>query len=270
MDYKHLLISRLNVFYKTKMAGRGFDPDTWLMERVDIFKKFCFPSILNQSNKNFIWFFYIDAETPLEVRIDLEKTFYPYPFIKLISHQYESFNITKYLQKDIQKFLGDDFQYLISSRVDTDDMLHKDYMAIVQQKFKGQKYQALNFNKGFVYDVSSGVVSLMVHRYNAFLSLIENKPEKGFRTVFQKPHTDYRHDLKKIEVSIKQPMWCVTIHGLNDSTGFYGRVYKFSKPDLKENFGFQFQKSPPIPGIINYTIRSYSRTFQKFRNKFFL
>jgi len=119
-----------------------------------------------------------------------------------------------------------------------------------------------------VYDATSGVVSLMVHRYNAFLSLIENRTENGFLTVFQKPHTDYRHDSKKQEVGIQQPMWCVTIHGLNDSTGFYGEVYKFRTPDLKDKFGFQFQKSPLLFVIIKFTIRSYLRTLKKIFDKF--
>lgn len=270
MEYKHLLISRLNVFYKTKMSGRGFDPDIWLLERVEIFKKFCFPSILNQSNKDFSWFFYIDSETPLEVRNDLENTFEPYPFIKLISHHYESFNITKYLQYDIQQYLGSDFQYLISSRVDTDDMLHKDFIKNVQMRFNDQKYEAINFNKGLVYHIPTGVSSLMVHRYNAFLSLIEKRPEDGFKTVFYKQHTEYRTDPYKVEIKIKQSMWCVSIHGLNDSTGFYGSVIKFKKPDFKGDFGFRYQKKPSFIEVLKFTIRSYSRTVQKVGDKFLM
>ena len=270
MNYKHLLITRINVFYKTKMAVRGFDPDTWLLERVEIFKKFCLPSILNQSNKNFYWFFYIDSETSQEVISDLAITFEPFPFIKLIAHHYESFNITKYLQGDIQQYLGSDFQYLISSRVDTDDMLHKDYIDIVQKEFKNQEYQALNFNKGLVYHVPTGVSSLMEHRYNAFMSLIEKRSVNGFKTVFHKQHTEYRNDIRKLEIKIKQSMWCVTIHGLNDSTGFYGKVFKLREPDLSESFGFQYQKSPSFMDILNFTLRSYSRTFQKVRDKFLM
>jgi len=263
MEFKHLLISRLNVFYKTKMAERGFDPEDWLLERVEIFKKFCFPSILHQANKNFHWFFYIDSQTPDIVRKDLEDLFEQFSFIQLISHRYESFNITKYLQADINQYLGSDFQYLISSRVDTDDMLHKDYISIVQRQFKNQEYLALNFNKGLVYDVPSGVSSIMIHRYNAFISLIEKRTVEGFRTVFQKNHTAYRQDLGKTEIKLDRPMWCVTIHGLNDSTGFYGRVIKFAQPDLKTWFGFKFQKKPNQVDILRFSIRSYLRTTLK-------
>lgn len=199
MEFKHLLISRLNVFYKTKMAERGFDPEDWILDRVEIFKKFCLPSILNQSNKNFYWFFYIDTKTPQDVINDLEIIFKSYLFIKLISHHYESFNIRKYLQSDILQYLGSDFQYLISSRVDTDDMLHKDYIKNAQMRFNHQKYEAINFNKGLVYHVPTGVSSMMVHRYNAFMSLIEKSPENDFQTAFYKQHTKYRTDPHKVE-----------------------------------------------------------------------
>lgn len=267
MEFKHLLITRLNVYYKIKMAERGFDPDTWLLERVEIFKKFCFPSIINQKNRDFNWFFYIDSETPLAVKSDLEGLFRPYPFINLIAHHYDSFNISKYLQADIDQFLGTDFEFLISSRVDTDDMLHRDYISDVQSRFKKQDYTAINFNRGLVYDVTSGVSSIMVHRYNAFLSLIERKSEAGFRTVYYKQHTAYRDDTGKLEITIGKPMWCVTIHGLNDSTGFYGRVNKLKQPDLVKNFGFQNQVYPKFSKILAFSLRSYKRTFRKITDK---
>lgn len=265
MEFKHLLITRLNVYYKTKMAERGFDPEVWLLERVEIFKKFCFPSILNQANKAFYWFFYIDSETPAEVRADLEELFRPYPFITLIAHQYENFSIAKFLRSDIDQYLGGDFQFLVSSRVDTDDMLHRDYISNVQSRFNKQVYMALNFNKGLVYDVHSGVSSVMVHRYNAFLSLIEKRTAEGFKTVFHKPHTAYRQDSSRIEIKINQPMWCVTIHGLNDSTSFYGQVIKFKQPDLSEFFGLKFQKHPPLIEITQFSIRSYKRKLIKIK-----
>lgn len=265
--FKHLLLTRFNVFYQTKIQERGYDPDVWLVERLDIFLKFCFPSILNQSEKNFIWFFYIDSKTPDPVRLKLEEAFQPFPFIRLISHEYDDFAIYKYLQEDIDLYLGKDFDFLISSRVDTDDMLHRDYMASIQGFFERQKYKALNFNKGLVYDSLSGVTSTMVHRYNAFISLIEEKTEKGFFTVFHKSHTDYRYDPDKIEIKIKKSMWCVTIHGFNDSTSFYGRVNKAKLPDMEAFYGFQNQKTPSFRDIMAFSIRSYNRTLKKIKVK---
>lgn len=267
MEFKHLLITRLNVFYKTKMAEKGFNPEVWLNERVDLFKRICFPSVLNQSKKNFAWFFYIDSETPSWVRADLEALFVPFPFIQMISHQFENFSIAKYLQTDVDRLLGSEFQYLISCRVDTDDMLHRNFIETVQSFFGEQEYKVLNFSKGYVYDISSGVSSLTSRKANPFISLFEKRQNGRFQTVFCKPHTDFLGDPDYLEIGIRKPLWCMTVHGLNDSTGFYGRIIKFVQPDLKGQFGFEFQKQPNLNSIIKYTIRSYQRTLIRVKSK---
>ncbi|MBT0813042.1 hypothetical protein KIH41_17270 [Litoribacter ruber] len=249
------------------MAEKGFDPEEWLLERIDFFKKCCFPSILNQSNKNFTWFFYIDNKTPEHVKKSLGDIFDPFPFIKLIAHEYENFNITRYLMADIECFLGDDFDYLISSRVDTDDMLHKNFIETVQIFFGEQEYKVLNFSKGYVYDMPSGISSQTLRKANPFISLIEKRKNGRFQTVFCKPHTDFLGDPDYLEIRLRKPLWCMIVHGLNDSTSFYGSVNKFTQPVLKDSFGFRFQKKPKVVYLLSFSIRSYKRTIDKIIEK---
>lgn len=268
MEFRHVLVSRLNVFYLTKMAERGFDPDNWLLERVEIFKKFCLPSILNQSNKNFEWFFYVDSSTPDFVRMDLEKTFSPYPFIKLLSHQFDSFNITKQLRSDLDHYLGKDFIFLISSRVDTDDMLHKDFIETVQKFFKKQEFLVLNFSKGYVYHTNSGVSALSERKANPFISIIEKRKKDQFITVFSKSHTDFILDNGYTEICLSKPLWCMTVHGLNDSTGFFGKINLIKQPRLKDFFGFNHQVVPKNRDVFWFLFRSYKRTIKRIVLKF--
>lgn len=268
VDFRYLLLTRFNVFYKTKIKQRGFNPDIWLLERLDIFFKFCFPSILNQTEKNFTWFFYIDSATPKEVRDRLEEAFKPFPFIIILSQVYEEFTLSSSLNEDIEYYLGDNYNYLISTRVDSDDMLHKDFFFKLKSHFNHQNYQVINFKLGMVYETSSGVISKMSHQYNAFISLVERRNSNGFYTVFHKMHTDYKFDPNLINVNIKTPMWCVVIHGLNDSTGFYGKVFKFRQPDLNLLFGFKEQKKPSYFKLLSFSIRSYKRTLIKVISKF--
>lgn len=265
--YKYLLLTRFNVFYQTKIKNRGYDPEVWLSERLDIFLKFCFPSILNQSEKNFTWFFYIDANTPSHIRERLEHAFNPHSFIILLSQHYEDFTLSSSLNEEIEFYLGKSFDYLISSRVDSDDMLHKDYFFNLREYFNYQENQAINFTNGMVYDINSGVVSEMSHKYNAFISLIERRKEVGFYTVYHKIHTDYKYDTNLLNVKINAPMWCVVIHNLNDSTGFYGRVVKFRQADLNFLFGFSGQIKPSYLDLFRFSIRSYKRTLFKIINK---
>ena len=267
MEKKHVLITRFNIHYKTKMAEKGFDTEVWLDDRFEIFKKYCFPSIINQSKKDFNWFIYADSETTPRVLSELKDLIKPYPHITLIVRVFDNFSVRPYLKEDIQTYLGGDFDFLISSRVDTDDMLHKDYIKLVQSYFNFQEYEALNFNKGIVYDIQTGVTAIKIHKSNAFLSLIEKRNEGSFKTVFYQMHINFKNEPAKREIKIKAPMWCVTVHGLNVSTGFYGEIFKFSKPNLAKMFGFKFQKKPSILNITKFTLRSYKRTLLKLADK---
>ncbi|MGY6522406.1 MAG: glycosyltransferase [Mongoliitalea sp.] len=267
MEFKHVLITRFNIFYKTKMAEKGYDPEIWLNERFEIFQQFCFPSIINQSSKNFYWFIYLDSETPESIFTQLHKMTSPFKFIRLIEKKFSVFSLRPYLNEDINLMFSDDFQFLITSRVDTDDMLHMDFIAKIQQNFQNQEYCALNFNKGYIYDIDTGVTSVTIHRQNPFISLIEKKSEEGFKTVFHKIHISYKGDPLKIEISNSIPMWCMSVHGLNVSTGFYGKINKFHQPNLKGLFSFGFQKKPSIVSILKFTIRSYQRTYFKIKSK---
>lgn len=267
MAFKHILITRFNIYYKTKMAQQGFDPEEWLQERFVIFQRYCFPSVINQSNLNFTWMIYVDSETSSEVLAGLKKMVEPFPFIMLIQREFPHFSLKLILNEDILNFLPGDYEYLISSRVDTDDMLHRDYIKEVQDRFNNQTYEAINFNRGHVYDIGTGVCSLAVHKHNPFISLIEKRSEAGFKSVFHQIHVAYKDDPKKVEVADLSPMWCMSVHGLNVSTSFYGRVIKFRQPNLKLLFGFEYQKKPTTSVIIQYSLRSYRRKWAKIKVK---
>lgn len=267
MTSRHILITRFNIFYKTKMAAQGHDPEVWLIKRFEIFKKFCFPSIINQSSKNFTWMLYVDIDTTPEILVNLQEMVKPYPFILLIYRVFEHFSVKLFVNEDIQKYLPNDFEYLISSRVDTDDMIQKDFIKLVQTHFKNQEYEALNFNRGHIYDIKTGITSDAIHKQNPFITLFEKKSTEGFKTVFHKIHTAYKDDPHKIEISNQTRMWVMSVHGLNVSTGFYGKIIKFNQPNLMDQFGFGFQKSPSIRSILYFTRRSYKRTISKVKNK---
>lgn len=249
------------------MAEKGFDPEVWLNKRFEIFKKYCFPSVINQSNLNFTWMIYIDSETSEEMLGKLNNLFAPFPFIILIQREFPHFSLKLVINEDVREYFDDDFQFLISSRLDTDDMLYKDFFKELQSKFNRQNYKVLNFNRGLIYDVDTGILSKTNRKNNPFISLIESKSDLGFKTVYHRMHFEYEDEPEKLEIDNPCPMWCMCVHGLNVSTSFYGSVYKFYQPDLKELFGFEFQKTPSLGTILRYTFRSYVRKWKKIKSK---
>ena len=65
----HYLITRFNL-KKTnwnprwKINQQLALSDEWLKYRFELFEKYCFPSVYNQSNQNFTWCVFFDIKTP--------------------------------------------------------------------------------------------------------------------------------------------------------------------------------------------------------------
>lgn len=241
--FKHFLITRVNIGYLEGNYRGGLTPDNWLKKRIEIFKAFCLPSVLNQKNKNFTWLLYFDQKTPQDTLHELNKDFEEFNFIQIKTMEGGFGELKAILSKDIRELVKSE-EYVITSRVDTDDMLNESFIDKVQSFFKYQDYISINFSKGLVYDNKSGLLGPTFQRSNAFISLIEKKCSKDLKTVFYKKHREYLDDKDRIEIMAGEYMWVVSVHGLNVSSGFFARPFLFNKINLKVKFNFQYQKSP--------------------------
>ena len=56
MKIKHIVITRFNlkIWQKDKSNKTTLGED-WMEERFNLFERFCFPSLMHQSDKNFRW-----------------------------------------------------------------------------------------------------------------------------------------------------------------------------------------------------------------------
>ena len=94
------------------------DPNDWFDHRFKIFMKFCYPSIIAQTNKNFKWWILIDKNTPKHHMDRLEE-------IKTDTITYKSQGPGLYpLPKDIYP----DTKWVITTRIDNDDCIHQDFI----------------------------------------------------------------------------------------------------------------------------------------------
>jgi hypothetical protein len=104
MNYKHYILTRFNY------------PDDYphLEERFKIFYNFTKPSFEAQTNTNFTWFILINPHH--------EKLFQPF----------KNINVELVPKWDVYQSPTD---YLLTSRVDCDDVLHQDYVSTIQELF---------------------------------------------------------------------------------------------------------------------------------------
>lgn len=67
MSIKHFIATRFNLKieeWNTAKDGSVVLTEKWLEERFNLFEKYCFPSVANQSIKNFYWLIFFDVSTP--------------------------------------------------------------------------------------------------------------------------------------------------------------------------------------------------------------
>ncbi|WBL41306.1 glycosyltransferase [Algoriphagus halophytocola] len=267
-EFEHLLFTRVNVGYREKIWLPYEDPEKWLKYRLDVFFKTCFPSVIAQTNKEFKWYLYFVSQTPKMIMDMVYEKFKPFNFINILIKEETVKNFYNYHKNDLNNIVDKEYEYLITSNIDTDDMLHINYIATVQQFFNRQEYLPINFNNGIFFDLKSNVMCSSEHKSNVFISLIEKRKELGFLGAISRNHTDFYRISEKLEVNNDIPMWCVTMHDFNVSTKFYGKLKFFVKCNLELKFNYNnYNKASLVDEIQLLFLYSYKR-FKENKSEF--
>jgi len=246
----HLLITRLNVGYIERCASKGVDPNIWINNRLNLFFNYTLPSIAKQSEKSFHWVIFVDAETPISILEKLESNLKKYSKIELKKYSGSFGDWRKQVKESVAEIITQDVEFLISTRVDSDDIVHCDFIKIIQSYFENQNYLPLNFDKGYLLDASSGIISKKSNFSNPFVSLIEKKSVSGYLTVYHKMHHEYLTDTSLLRIKDKIRLWCMMIHENNDSSNFSGLIKFSDYPEFYKNFGI---KQIEVPGLLRKT-----------------
>ncbi len=206
---QHFLLTRFNLKIEGS-SNNGLDAN-WLTNRFSIFKEFCLPSVLNQSNTNFTWIIFFDKDTPKvfkEKALELEAN---YRLIKVLF--IDGFKeLNNDCAKLIKPFITENF--IITTRLDNDDAIHKDFINTIQNLATLKHNQIIDIRKG--YQVSKKektyIFKLLKNKFNPFISIVEKTDD--YKTILSKMHTSWRNE-KDIIVYNGKRLWIEFIHGEN-------------------------------------------------------
>ena len=239
--FKHFIITRFNIRmesnYDFDKNKKSTNTDEWLEDRFFLFEKYCFPSLKNQSNLNFIWFVLFDAQTPEKYRklIDCYKQLLP-QFVPLYFQDGMYSAMREAINKAMFDYLKEDDRYVITTRIDNDDAFHRNMIDEVQSRFNEQNNIFLNFNNGFQYDVEKEILVKMKYINNHFISRIEQR-NAVVETVITYNHALINEVGEVVSIENKEPLWIEVIHNGNISNGLRLSLPKFSSQIFK-SFGF--------------------------------
>lgn len=229
---KHFIITRFNLKNKQNLKDNLISnpvSSEWLDNRFELFEKYCLPSVINQSNQNFVWCLCFDIDTPVEYKNKIDSILKNYKNYKAI--YIDGFpSLKKETINFIKSNITNNDKFIITSRLDNDDIIHKDYVKTIQNLFIEEKNTIIDLNVGYQLLITNkeeekSQLLLFNSKLNPFISLIEDS--LNFRTILEKQHNKWDNTYKKINYNAN-PLWIQLIHkenALNRKLKHLNKVY---------------------------------------------
>jgi hypothetical protein len=211
-DFAHVVLTRFNVRWEATTKGLS---NEWLTERIRLFEMYCYPSLYQQTNQNFKWLVLLDSRSPdwfKEKMSDYAKWQNFVPIYLEVPMLPEELGCPAELKSAIRAQIPQSYTHLITTRIDNDDAISKDYIQRVQDCFSGQDSQGIAFPIG--YQFHDDCLYLEYSKGNHFISLIESYRSDDIKTVFVKHHSLLYH-VAPVRQIWGRPSWLEVIHGAN-------------------------------------------------------
>jgi len=280
--FHHYLITRFNLRasdWKVSKSNKKVLTEEWHKDRFQLFTDYCFSSVLSQTNQNFKWLVYFDISTPekyknviksLEAKMD--------NFIPLFIDGMDNF------LPEIKAYLSNsDKEYLITSRLDNDDSLSKNYIEEIQKRFNKQDFMALDFIDGYTIQTHPSVkIGKRLDQFNPFITLIEKNQNP--KSVWHVRHSHWKRE-KNVTKIREVRIWAAIIHQENKINSFVGydavdledffELFKISeseKQNIKNNHipyseWKKLSRSNYISSIWNFTFKNIKKSLGVYKFK---
>lgn len=215
MIYTHYLITRFNIvqrwFSNCQRYNNSYQTDEWLRCRVELFENLTLPSLQNQSCQCYKWIILFNSESPLWFQNIINKWVESYCNIVPLFLEPEGDEralLIDYIQKHTQS------EYVITTRCDSDDLVHKDFVARIQKDFEYNRSDVfLNYTHGLQYSTTIKCgFDWPNFPANHFASRQERTSE--CKTVICDHTTIHQHPNYR-EISSLHPMWIEIVHASN-------------------------------------------------------
>ncbi|MFM5063650.1 DUF6270 domain-containing protein [Aeromonas caviae] len=241
-QFKHII---------TTNFGIGIFDYEWLINRLEIFKLTTLASLTNQSCTNFSWYIFVHENLPESIFHLLDECLKKHPHIDSSIVKVPAYDKVHIAVNNIKNELDVDF--LISSRIDDDDLVYTDAVNDIQHKAvkRSKSYALIALVTGADYlPIDNIAVSRNSESIALMLTLVSIKNER-FLSVNEFAHHLILNTLKErgidceyIGIEGHSPLYLYVKHPLSDSfyAGARARIIqspqKFSPSDsLLHHFG---------------------------------
>ena len=134
------------------------------------------------------------------------------------------------VKESIEKSINPKAEFIITTRVDVDDMLAKNFVQETQLQIPKKDNSHLVFSLGYVLQLHPNILMEREYTHNQFASYIE-KNSGSIKTVWFVSHGTI-HKTAKTKCIDKDRMWCWTLHKKHLGKESKIESYKFKKVDV--------------------------------------
>lgn len=186
----------------------------WLRQRVDLFERYCAPSVAAQRGARVSWIVYLDPASPpwlLERIAPYAERGLLYPVLR------ESVGVAE-LREDIAVVVPEPGDLLLTTNLDNDDGIAVDFCARLEAVITNEPRVAVYVPDGLV--LAEDGLFLLRDRHNAFCSVRETWDQPV--TSWSEYHNELHRVMPVIELE-GPPGWLQVVHGGNVSNRVRGR-----------------------------------------------
>jgi hypothetical protein len=202
----HIVLTRFNVKLAGMKGNKNIDPD-WLAQRFSIFDDVCLAAIQGQTRPPDLWLVFFDSKTPEKFRQHLAMCRAACP--QLTPIYCDEFDVAV-AQRAISERLPVQADWLVTTRLDNDDAIHRNFFEVLINQVIVGKSEFLNPTQGLVI---AGDRFYRKRDYSSpFISLSE--PVAGFKTVLVGQH-HLLHRYGPIRQFALPNAWLQIVHGGN-------------------------------------------------------
>ena len=163
----HFVLTNFNVHIPGVTSDRSGGPvrtREWLDGRVVLFETFCLPSMAGQTCQAFEWLICVDEETPADIR-------------ERIGRWRKSVNLTpvwheSHIHTLIAERVGCGPSVVLTTRLDSDDALQKQFVAVMQGEARATCAEILCPTYGYSLQYPEGTVRQSHDTLSAFITLV--------------------------------------------------------------------------------------------------
>lgn len=210
---RHFIITRFNLrgMEDTPSSAKMIDA-AYLGQRLELFERFCLPTVRSQTEQDFKWLVLFADETPEAVKARVATYAADWPNLVPVYLPRGSSSVGPLV---VAPYLDESPQILLTTRLDNDDGLARDYVAKVRRHARSNERLVLQFPMGYVWHRDR--IYLDRQEHNAFTTLVEPLPqgrEGGFNTIYKGSHSDIARLGRIVDVD-DEPSWLQVIHDSN-------------------------------------------------------